>query len=113
MADTCGIAQDGHTGRPARHQSHRREAVAGRTAIFGEQYAHNIADVDQPTRSLENRWIIDGDWKLIVPDPRNRPNAQVELYHVATDPWEKQDQAATQAARVEALTRQLDAWWKP
>ena len=50
-------------------------AVARRTRIFGEQYAHNIADVDEPTRSLEHRWVIDGWWKLIVPDPRKRPDA--------------------------------------
>jgi hypothetical protein len=32
------------------------------------------------TRSLEHRWAIDGWWKLIAPDPRNRPNAKPELY---------------------------------
>ncbi len=89
------------------------QAVAQRRRLFGEQYAHNIADVDNPTRSLHHRWIIDGPWKLIVPDRRNRPNAQPELYHLLRDPWEKTDLAASETARVQRLTTRLDAWWAP
>jgi uncharacterized sulfatase len=89
------------------------KAVAKRTAIFGEQYAHNIADVDHPTRSLENRWIIDGWWKLILPDSRNRPDAKPELYDLRKDPWEKNDLSAAEAERVKTLSGQSDQWWKP
>jgi uncharacterized sulfatase len=88
-------------------------AVARRTTIHGEQYTHNIADIDAPTRSLEHRWIIDGWMKLIVPDPRNRPNARPELYDLQSDPWEKTDLAAKQPERVRALSSKLDAWWTP
>jgi uncharacterized sulfatase len=88
-------------------------AVARRTTTFGEQYAHNIADVDAPTRSLEHRWIIDGWSKLIVPDSRNRAAARPELYDLRKDPWEKSDLAAQQPELVARLTRQLDAWWTP
>lgn len=88
-------------------------AVARRSAIFGEQYTHNIADVDAPTRSLEHRWIIEGWWKLIVPDPRNRAAEKPELYDLQNDPWEKTDLAARQPERVATLGRKLDAWWKP
>jgi uncharacterized sulfatase len=90
-----------------------QRAVARRTHIFGEQYAHNIADVDAPTRSLQTRWIIDGWWKLIVPDPRNRPGAKPELYDLRLDPWEKNDQADQQARRVKRLTREVNQWWRP
>ena len=89
------------------------KTVAARTAIHGEQYAHNIADVDVPTRSLEHRWIIDGWMKLIMPDPRNRPNEKPELYDLKSDPCEKIDLAARQPDRVRELTKQLDAWWTP
>ena len=89
------------------------KAVASRTAIFGEQYRHNIADVDAPTRSLENRWIIAGDWKLIVPNPKNLPNEKPKLYKVSIDPWEKQDLDEAEPERVQRLTRQLDKWWQP
>ena len=88
-------------------------AVGGRTRIFGEQYAHNIADVNAPTRSLEHRWIIDGWWKLIVPASHAKKAGQPELYNLQEDPSEKQDLASTQPTRVKELADKLDAWWKP
>jgi len=88
-------------------------AVARRTRIFGEQYTHNIADVDAPTRSLQTRWVIDGWWKLLAPDPRNRPDARPELYDLRRDPWENHDLADRHPRRVQYLTRQLDQWWQP
>ncbi len=88
-------------------------SVVRRTALFGEQYAHNIADVDAPTRSLEHRWVIDGWFKLIVPNPPNRPHGKPELYDLQSDPTEKTDLAAQQPDRVAGMTRQLDAWWTP
>lgn len=89
------------------------EAVARRRTIFGEQYAHNVADVDAPTRSLEHRWIIDGWMKLIVPDPRNLPGEAAELYDLRADPWERVNLAAAKPERVQELRGQLDAWWTP
>ncbi len=89
------------------------QAVASRRCVVGEQYAHNIADVDRPTRSLQTRYVIDGWSKLIVPDPRNHPLAKPELYDLQKDPWEKDDLADEQPARVAELTGTLDKWWKP
>ena len=88
-------------------------AVARRTRLHGEQYAHNIADVNVPARSLQHRWIIDGWWKLIVPDPRLRPGARPERYDLRADPWEKTDCATEQPRRVRQLERRLDVWWAP
>jgi len=87
-------------------------AVAARERIFGEQYTHNIADVDRPVRSLETRWMIDGWWKLIVPNNAKRPDAKPELYNLQNDPWEKVDLANTEAGRVPPLLKKLDAWWQ-
>jgi uncharacterized sulfatase len=87
-------------------------AVAKRSSVFGEQYAHNIADVKQPTLSLQHRWIIDGWWKLISPDSRTQPNSQLQLYDLKNDPWEKTNLAESNPAKVETLTGQLDRWWK-
>ena len=84
-----------------------------RQAICGEQYAHNIANVDQPTQSLQARWIVSGEWKLIAPQSRKTPAGPPELYQVATDPWETNNVAAAQPNRVKELQTQLDAWWKP
>lgn len=45
-------------------------AVEGRTipraAIFGEGFAHDIADIHDPTISLLYRWCIQSQWKLIL-----------------------------------------------
>ena len=88
-------------------------AVLTRAAIIGEQYSHNIADVEVPTRSLEHRWIIDGWSKLILPDPTNRPGEKAELYNLQSDPWEKTDLAEANLAQVAELSKKLDALWKP
>ena len=62
---------------------------------------------------MENRWIMDGWVKLIVPDPRNRPTSQPELYDLQRDPWEKNDLALKEPERVRELKQKLDTWWTP
>lgn len=84
-------------------------AVAARSTIFGEAFAHNIADVDEPTRSLQHRWVIDGWMKLIVP----AKTAPAELYDLQADPTEKTNLATTQPDRIAPLQKKLDAWWTP
>ncbi len=88
-------------------------AVSRRARIFGEQYTHNIANVDDFTRSIQTRWIIDGWWKLIAPDPRNRSESKLELYDLRNDPWEKENLANQGLRRVQRMQRRLDAWWTP
>lgn len=88
-------------------------AVARRTAVFGEQYAHDVANVDEPTRSVEHRWMIDGWWKLIVPDPRTQPGEAAELYNLRDDPWEQNNLAGKEAGRVRKLSHRLDEAWNP
>jgi len=86
-------------------------AVAKRERIFGEQYTHNIADVDAPTLSLERRFVIEGWWKLIVPNPSSITQGRPELHNLKNDPWEKADLADKAAGRVSRLRKQLDVWW--
>ena len=89
------------------------DAVQKRSTVFGEQYNHDIADVDDPTRSLEHRWVIDGYWKLIAPDNRNLPDDNTELYDLRHDPNEENDLASSDGQRVESLLSKLNVWWKP
>ena len=86
-------------------------AVAKRTAIFGECFTHNSMNLNRPADSLRYRWVIEGEWKLIVPALRNEPNAVVELYQLSVDPREEKNLAKAEPARVARLTAQLDAWW--
>lgn len=82
--------------------------VPPRTDVFGEIFAHDVADVDDPSRSLLYRWMIEGRFKLIVP---TAPDAAPELYDVLADPAETRNLAAEQPARVSGLRAQIDRWW--
>jgi uncharacterized sulfatase len=86
-------------------------AVANRTAIFGECFTHNSKDLNKPEASLRWRWMIEGNWKLIMPDPTNEPKSPVELYNLADDAFEESNVAAQQADRVKSMRKKLDAWW--
>jgi arylsulfatase A-like enzyme len=83
-------------------------AEPARTAVFGGIFTHDVADIDDPARSLLSRWVIDGAWKLIVPAGSG---AKTELYDVVADPTEREDRAAELPARVAELRAVLDAWW--
>lgn len=86
-------------------------AVQARQSIFGECFTHNSRDLDDPAASLRWRWMIEGDWKLIVPAPQNEGAASIELYNLADDPTEDINVAAAHTAQAESLRAKLDAWW--
>lgn len=86
-------------------------AVKNREAIYGECFTHNSMDLNRPAASLRFRWMIEGDWKLIVPNARNEPKAVVELYHLAVDPREEKNLVGTERGRVARMTTKLDGWW--
>jgi len=84
------------------------KARAGRKAVFGEAFVHSARDTSRPAANLRARWVRQGPWKLIVP-----AEGKHELYHLADDPFERNDLAAAHPDRVERLQRLLDAWWTP
>lgn len=83
---------------------------ADRDQVFGSNFSHDVADLDAPAKSLENRWTVAGEWKLIVPAD---PAAEPELYHITADPGELNDLAAAAPERVAELKASIDAWWTP
>jgi len=87
------------------------KAVKSRNTIFGECFTHNSMDLHKPAASLRWRWVIEGDWKLIVPAVQNEPKEVVELYNLAHDKFEEKNLADAEKARVESLRKKLDAWW--
>lgn len=89
------------------------EAVAARDAIFGEILEHDVRHMTEPVESLMYRWVIHDGWKLIVPDPKNMPNDQVELFRIVEDPFEEKDLAEQKPEVVEKLTAKLNEWWNP
>ena len=86
-------------------------SLRARNAIFGAAYDHDVADVRKPNESLKTRYVVTGNWKLLVPNNKVLPNAKIELFNVANDPEEKTDLAAKNPAKVKELSAQLDAWW--
>jgi uncharacterized sulfatase len=78
-----------------------------RSEVFGEIFEHDVADINDPQASLQYRWTIDGDWKLILPKDGKR----AELYNLKNDPLENENLAATNSDRVGRMTEKLDQWW--
>lgn len=87
------------------------KAVAARPAVFGEIFTHNAVSIHEPAASLRFRWVVAGDWKLIVPDSRNEPKAAVELFDVAHDPQETRNLAAAEPRKLQELMARLQARW--
>lgn len=86
-------------------------AVAKRETVFGECFTHDSRDLQNPAASLRWRWLVRGDWKLIVPATQNESDGVVELFDLKVDPQETKNLAATEPDRVSALTKEFDAWW--
>jgi uncharacterized sulfatase len=89
------------------------QAVANRGPLFGEIFEHTAVDIRKPAANLQYRWVVDGNWKLIVPNAANVKDGVNELYDLAKDPTEKENLAAKHPDRVAELTKKLDSWWKP
>ena len=79
-----------------------------RDAIFGEIFAHDVADIDKPSASLQYRWVIEGDWKLIAAH-----KGPAELYDLGDDPHETKNLASANPEVVKRLTKRMDQWWSP
>jgi arylsulfatase A-like enzyme len=86
-------------------------AVAKRTAVFGEIFTHNAVDIHAPASSLRYRYMVAGNWKLIVPEARNEPGGVIELFDLASDPAESKNLARERAAQAGELLGRLEAWW--
>ncbi len=67
-----------------------------------------MVDIDQPAASLQFRWVIEGDWKLILP----HPGGDVALFNLTDDPFEMRNLAAERSGLVGRLRQQTDAWWR-
>jgi uncharacterized sulfatase len=86
-------------------------ALAARTHLFGEGFTHDYVDVGSPARNVRFRWIIKGEWKLIIPNRQNEPERRVELYNLTKDPDEAANRAEDEPKLVESMRQTLDAWW--
>lgn len=91
------------------------EALSERKFTYGACYLHNAVDIHTPKANLTYRWLIHGDWKIILPNEVNvtthskeKGTGKIELYNLTKDPLEKNNLAESKHAIVKRLTRQLD-----
>ncbi|TDU69428.1 putative sulfatase [Prosthecobacter fusiformis] len=92
-----------------------------RDTIYGETFDHDVANVDKPEDSLLFRWVIEGNWKLLLtydgqlganyakthPRTEKRP----QLYDLSADPQENQNLAKDHPEIVKRLADKIAAWW--
>ena len=86
------------------------QLISQRKTIFSAAYAHDIASLEQPTQSLQYKIGISYPWKLILPNSENLPDASLELYNIAEDPYEKLNQSETQPSELGKLKNELENW---
>ncbi len=91
-----------------------------RDTIFGESFAHDIADVEHPEASLLFRWCIEGRWKLLLSyDGQANRYAVVhksddpgpQLYDLLADPHETKNVIEMHPSVGQRLARKIAAWW--
>jgi uncharacterized sulfatase len=92
-----------------------------REEVFGETFAHDVADINDPQASLVYRWVIEGKWKLLLTydgavsaryassNPRDEKRPQ--LFDLIADPHENQNLAMRNPEIVARLAGRLDQWW--
>ncbi len=95
------------------------KAIA-RDAIFGESFAHDIYDIQNPEASLLYRWVIQDNLKLLLtydgnPGKMKYPPKDVapQLYDLAKDPLENNNLAKDHPDQVKAMTALLNGWYQP
>ncbi|MBV6639927.1 MAG: sulfatase [Cyclobacteriaceae bacterium] len=85
-----------------------KQVLEGRDMIFAENFAHDFSSLDS---SVYHRMAIDLPYKLILPDPMNQPEDQVELFNIVDDPHEENNLVATDPGKVKELTARIEQWW--
>lgn len=97
-----------------------RGARIERDTIFGEGFAHDIADLANPHSSLLSRWCINERWKLILHydgkatryrSLHARMQRGPELFDLEADPHESNNLAAKKPEIVQRLSRKIEQWY--
>ncbi|NND99022.1 MAG: sulfatase [Pirellulaceae bacterium] len=91
-----------------------------RDTIYGESFAHDIADVDDPEASLLFRWAIQGNYKLLLTydgevnryqSTHPRTEKRPQLFDLIADPTEQTNIAAEHPDIVKRLANKINAWY--
>jgi len=91
-----------------------------RKEVFGEGFAHDIADIENPEASLLYRWVIDGKWKLLLTydgkvgryqSSHPRTEKRPQLFDLLADPHEEKNLAAENPEVVARLAKKIAEWY--
>ena len=98
----------------------KEQTPVERDAIFGEGYAHDMDELNDPESTLLYRWVIEGQWKLILSyDGKNVSYKQhhkdvlgaPKLYNLLADEHEENNLAAKHPELVKRLSEKLTTWY--
>ena len=98
----------------------KKNSPIKRSGIFGESFAHDIADVEKPEASLLFRWRIEGKWKLLLTydgevnrykSTHPRTEKRPQLFDLSKDSHEKNNLAAKHPEVVADLAAKIAGWW--
>lgn len=91
-----------------------------RKKVFGEGFAHDVANVENPDDSLLYRWLVEGKWKLILTydgevgrykSSHPRTEKRPQLYDLLADPHENKNLAAENPEVVARMAADIQNWW--
>lgn len=91
-----------------------------RKTVFGETFAHDVADIDNPQETLLYRWVVEGKWKLLLTydgkldryaSSHPRTEKRPQLFDLLADPHEDTNLASANPEVVARLAAGLQEWW--
>ena len=91
-----------------------------RDTLFGETFAHDIADIDNPEASLMYRWCIKGKWKLLLTYDGEaytnrkkfpRTDKRPQLFDLIADPSETKNLASENPTVAAELAEKIKQWY--
>ena len=87
------------------------QSLQNRQAVFGAAYTHDAVNINDPASSLKYSYVLEDEWKLILPSGRNDTGTEPELYNVVEDPTELNNLADSNIAKVKHLKQLIKEWW--
>jgi len=80
------------------------KTLSERKGIFGEVYAH---DFDTIENSMFYNMAIFPPYKIIVPDPLRKKDEKIQLFHIDSDPYERNNIASSNPEIVKDLKEKI------
>jgi uncharacterized sulfatase len=119
ILDACSIeAPDALSGRSLWPLVTGEVKALNSEPVFGAIYPGDASVLGDPAVDVAYRWIRSGDFKLIVPHPKDGKvwgdyGNLIQLYNLAEDPNETENLASDPRSRptVDRLHVMLDRWW--